>query len=239
MASEKIIIYDDSCPLCCWYTDAFVNTGLLSKDGRLSFSQLPNKGLLQNLDMERSKDEIPLVDSAGGPTLYGIDSLLEILGKRWPWMKIVANISPINWFLRRLYKLVSYNRRIIVASDPSQTSGFDCSPHFNLFYRYLYLLLAMLVGGGSIVTYLLLYFPPTVMWIVGISIFLLLTAKIKRPLVDVIEYWGIMLTPFLLIGLLLLPAIIWPVLKLVFGLPAVLIGSKMLWRRWKISRRVD
>jgi predicted DCC family thiol-disulfide oxidoreductase YuxK len=238
MTSDKIIIYDDSCPLCCWYTDAFVSTGLLKKENRLSFSQLPDESLIKQLDIEKSKDEIPLLDSAGGPTIYGIDSLLEILGSRWPWMKTVAHIGPINWFLKRLYKLVSYNRRVIVATPSTPSTGFDCTPHFNLFYRCLYLTLALVIGGGSIAIFLLLNFPPFVTWSIGTGILLLLLAGADKPFEDRIHYWGVMVTPLLLMGLMLLPALLWPGLKLVLGLPAAFLGGRMLWRRWHLAERL-
>lgn len=61
MKPQKTIIYDDNCPLCCWYTDAFVQTGLLQQDGRQSFTATQLTSLPQ-FDLDRSKDEIPLVD---------------------------------------------------------------------------------------------------------------------------------------------------------------------------------
>ena len=36
--NNKIMIYDDSCPLCSGYTKLFVNMGLLSKGGRTPFT---------------------------------------------------------------------------------------------------------------------------------------------------------------------------------------------------------
>lgn len=232
MVNDKIIIYDDNCPLCCWYTDAFVSTGLLKNEHRLSFSQLSNEGLLEKLDLEKSKDEIPLLDTAGEPTLYGIDSLLELLGRRWPWVKVVANVAPINWFLRRLYKLVSYNRRIIVGSESSPLVHFDCTPHFNLFYRRLYLLIALVVGGGALLAYMSMYLPFGIAFSIGLGWILLLLRGVAQPLEKRITYWGVMLTPLLLIGLILMPTLVWPSLKVVLGLVATLVGSNMLQRRW-------
>jgi len=35
--TDKILVYDDACPLCVAYTGAFVKTGLLTAEGRKSF----------------------------------------------------------------------------------------------------------------------------------------------------------------------------------------------------------
>lgn len=231
MATEKVIIYDDSCPLCCWYTDAFVNAGLLKEDNRLSFSQLSNEEILAQLDLERSKDEIPLLDRTGGSTLYGIDSLLEILGHRWPWVRTIAHITPVNWCLRRLYKLVSYNRRVIAATITTEDK-FDCKPHFNLFYRLIYILFAVTFGIGTLLAYCWLYFPPITWYLVGIFIAALLIGKLNIPIKKRINYWGIMLSPILLAGLILLPTLWYPALKYFMGLPAFFIMTIMLKRRW-------
>ncbi|MEL7220985.1 MAG: DCC1-like thiol-disulfide oxidoreductase family protein [Bacteroidota bacterium] len=159
MATEKVIICDYSCPFCCWYMDAFVHAGLLKEGNRLSFSQLSNKKMLSQLDLERSKDEIPLLNLTGETTLYDIDNLLEILGNRWPWIKIIAQIKPVNRFLRKLYKFISYNRRVIAATKPTEITGIDCTPHFHLFYRLVYLFLALALGVGKILFYYWSFFP--------------------------------------------------------------------------------
>jgi predicted DCC family thiol-disulfide oxidoreductase YuxK len=104
MEPQKTIIYDDNCPLCCWYTDAFVQTGLLPQEGRQSFTATQLTSLPQ-FDLDRSKDEIPLIDNRGGATLYGIDSLVYLLGQRWPWIPKVAAWAPINWFLRKRHRI--------------------------------------------------------------------------------------------------------------------------------------
>ena len=50
--------------------------------------------------------------------------------------------------LRQLYQIITYNRRVIAGSS-SPASGFDCAPDVNLFYRWLYIGLA-LAGGTAL-----------------------------------------------------------------------------------------
>ena len=135
-SDENIIIYDDYCPMCDIYTNAFIKTGFLTKNGRQSFSTI-DATLLKQIDLERSKHEIPYLNT---------NALLEILGKKIPFIKAIGNLKPIRYFLLKLYKLISYNRKVIVAKKTNQDC-FDCSPNFNAFYRIFYLLLALSINS--------------------------------------------------------------------------------------------
>jgi hypothetical protein len=135
---DKILVYDDACPLCVAYTSAFVKGGLLTAEGRQSFSNVSAE-LLHTINFQRSKNEIPLLDPVANKVWYGIDALLEILGQKCPVIKTIGHFKPVNWFLRKLYSFISYNRKVIVAAKASPLK-IDCSPSFNLFYRLLFML---------------------------------------------------------------------------------------------------
>jgi len=138
MKTEKAIIYDDNCPLCHWYTGAFVKADLLSQQGRISFSELAKTDLAAQLDLHRSRHEIPLVDLQGGKTMYGLDSLIYLLNPRFPFIKRMMAISPVNYAVRKLYKLISYNRGVMAPSPP-RARLYDCTPEFNWKYRLLFI----------------------------------------------------------------------------------------------------
>jgi hypothetical protein len=95
--------------------------------------------LLHTINYQRSKNEIPLLDPVTNKVWYGIDALLEILGSKCPAIKTIGHIKPVNWFLKKLYSFISYNRKVIVAARVSPLK-IDCSPSFNLFYRVLFML---------------------------------------------------------------------------------------------------
>lgn len=135
--TDKILLYDDYCPLCTWYSGLFVKTGLLKPGNRVAFSKA-DLSVLTAIDIEKGKDEIPLFDPATQQTLYGIDSLLEILGNKFHFIKKAGNTWPVKWLLKKLYKLVSYNRKVIVAKKCGPGT-FDCSPGFSVFYRIVFL----------------------------------------------------------------------------------------------------
>lgn len=141
---NKLLIYDDNCPLCQWYSEQFVRFGFLSKEGRVPFSTLEEKYLLQ-INFERSRNEIPLLDTQTGEVIYGIDALLEILGAKIPFIKTIGKFKPVHWFLHKLYKFISYNRKVIVAVKCGP-GAIDCAPDFNYGYRGLFMALFLLLN---------------------------------------------------------------------------------------------
>lgn len=142
--SSKIIIYDDTCPFCASYTRLFVKARLIKKENRKSFSDISDE-LLVRIDLQKCPNEIPVIDTTTNQVWYGIDGLLEILQQKIPFIKAVANINFIKWFLLKLYKLISYNRRVIVA--PKNKPGkFDCTPDFNKKYRLAFLFVFLMAN---------------------------------------------------------------------------------------------
>lgn len=138
----KTIIYDCNCPLCSLYTGVFLKVGILGKNGRVSFEQA-NPELLEKLDLTRARHEIPLVDTATGEILYGLDGLCLIVGNMVPVLKPIITTGWFKKGMRPVYNFISYNRRIIAGSPQSQT-GFNCTPDFNLKQR-----VALITGGIS------------------------------------------------------------------------------------------
>lgn len=139
---NKVIIYDDVCPLCKAYTKGFVQLGWLLPHNRLGFSAAP-PDLLANIDLDRARHEIPLYDRVTGETLYGKDALFFILGEALPLMKPLFRFGPFRGLVFGLYQIITYNRRIIAGSRKPEL-GFDCAPNFHPFYRWLYIALTLL-----------------------------------------------------------------------------------------------
>jgi len=139
---NAILVYDDNCPLCSWYSSLFIRYGFLPEQGRKAFSTL-DISLLQKIDFNRSRNEIPLIDTSNGTVAYGLDALLTILGDKYPWIKKAGKWKLVYWFFRRLYKLISYNRKVIVAKKCS-TGAIDCAPDINYGYRFLFMLIGLM-----------------------------------------------------------------------------------------------
>lgn len=134
---NKILVYDDNCPLCTWYSGLFVKYGFLNAEGRKPFSTLDDS-LLSKIDFEKSRNEIPLLDTSTNKVVYGIDALLEILDQKITFIKPAGNFPPLKWLLKKIYRLISYNRKIIVAKK-CRAGSIDCSPDNNYLYRFIFM----------------------------------------------------------------------------------------------------
>lgn len=134
---NKILIYDDNCPLCTWYSGLFVKYGFLNADGRKPFSTLDTE-LFSKIDFDKSRNELPFLDTSTNKVLYGIDALLEILDQKIPLIKTMGNLAPLKWVLKKIYNLISFNRKVIVAKKCGP-GNIDCSPDNNYKYQFTFM----------------------------------------------------------------------------------------------------
>ncbi|WP_026977036.1 DCC1-like thiol-disulfide oxidoreductase family protein [Flavobacterium tegetincola] len=137
------LLYDEDCPMCNIYTSGFIKTKMLDSNGRKSFTTITSSEHLF-IDVERAKNEIALVDNENKKVFYGIESLLKVIGNSYPWMESIGNLKPVNFLLKKLYKFISYNRKVIVPSDLKAEKGLECIPTFNIKYRLSYIVFATL-----------------------------------------------------------------------------------------------
>ncbi|MCX6217258.1 hypothetical protein [Spirosoma sp.] len=144
---KKLIIYDESCPMCKVYTKGMVSGDHSGSLTRMGSGQLTQE-LIARLDPQRAKHEIPLVDLDGGQTLYGVDTWLYAFGQR---SKSVAKLLSLRWLkavLQKLYAFISYNRRIIITSAPGRWNLLDLQPDFHAGYRLAFIIvISSLIGG--------------------------------------------------------------------------------------------
>lgn len=211
----KVIIYDDSCPMCAWYTGIFVNTQMLPPEGRMGFTEVAQSPLLPQLDLNRARHEIPLVDTNGGATIYGLDAMVHIIGSRFPLVKWLLGIKPVHAFFTQFYHFISYNRRVI-AGTAKATKGIDCTPDVNLTYRAAYIVFTFMVSlaiGFGFADSLSAYLPVPistmqVLVLVGSSwVLALVPGTIWLP-TKKLDYIGNQATVLLIGSLVLLPGMV-------------------------------
>jgi len=154
------MVYDADCPLCMAYTNAFVSTKMLDKDGRIPYQQVGGE-FVPGMDAERAKNEIALVNRENGQVTYGLESLLTVLEYRNRWIGKIARLQPLNFFIQKFYNFISYNRKVIIPVGSSavgrkQSEGirrFDCTPTFKLKYRLAYIVVMWLLTSLTLVGY--------------------------------------------------------------------------------------
>ena len=138
---NHIIIYDDACPMCNLYTRSFIKAKMLEQGGRKSFSHMAEHHP-DLFDTNRACNEIALIDTRSGAVIYGVDSLIKIIANNYPWIGRLASSPPMQWFLKRLYGFISYNRKVIA---PAEQKHVNCQPAFHLGYRVFYLIICWLL----------------------------------------------------------------------------------------------
>lgn len=142
--NHQTLLYDKDCPLCNAYTSGFIKAKLLDSNGRKAYCDL-NSANYSFVDLKRATNEIALIDTKNKTVVYGIDSMLKVLGNAFPLLEHVGNLKPIKFGLKKLYSFISYNRKVIIPSKEDKSPTLQCVPDFNYKYRTIYILFATLV----------------------------------------------------------------------------------------------
>lgn len=140
---DHIILYDAVCPLCSLYTKGFIDAGMLDKNGRLPYQDLP-QSLACTVDQKRYVNEIALVDTRSGTVYYGVNSLLKITGHSFPALARLFRLKPLFKAAVCLYKFISFNRRVILPSKRTEDNTAALEPAFHRGYRLAFLLFTVL-----------------------------------------------------------------------------------------------
>jgi hypothetical protein len=207
------LLYDEDCPLCQVYTSGFIKTGMLDQNGRQAYSKISNEDQ-SFIDISRASNEIALVDTKNKTVIYGIDSLLKVIGYRFPSIEKIGTFKPVNIFLRKLYSFISYNRKVIIPSEENKSDRLQCLPSFNIKYRLLYILFS-----ATVTMFTLFYFSKNISTLpqgslvregfitIGQLVFQgLLIYKLDKK--TIINYFGNLMTISLMGSLMLLPLLI-------------------------------
>ena len=218
---HQTLLYDADCPLCRVYTNGFISAGMLDVNGKKPFCQLTDQEQ-SFVDVRRASNEIALVDNENKTVIYGIDSLLKVIGFSFPWIEKVGQVQPIKFFLKKLYSFISYNRKVIIPSKVNKALKLPCVPDFSFKYRSLY------IAFAGVVTSFVLYkslnlidvlpklsIATAFILTVGQLVFqyLFLIAIDKK---SIFTYFGNLMTVSLMGSLLLLPILF---LNSIFDIP--------------------
>lgn len=150
--ANQTLLYDEDCPLCQAYTTGFIKTGMLDKNGKKPFTNLTDEEH-SFVDFKRASNEIALVDNKNKTVIYGIDSLLKVIGNSFPWIEKVGKVRPVKYLLKKLYSFISYNRKVIIPNKKANDTVLQCVPSFNYKYRIIYIIFALLLTALTLSNY--------------------------------------------------------------------------------------
>jgi len=143
MIKNKKLLIDKDCPMCQMYGKGFTQLKWID-ERTVSYYQSCPTNLSRDIDMERAKSEIAFHDPDKGTTKYGIDAFIEILWKGK--IKRFLRIQPVYWALKKLYRFISFNRKVIAPAHSSVKNN-DCTPPIHLGYRLIYIAFSIILFG--------------------------------------------------------------------------------------------
>lgn len=145
MISNHKLIIDKSCPMCSLYGNCFTKLGLVDQN-TIVYYQNVNRKIFDQIDENRAKSEVALVHPRSGKTVYGVDAFLLILSNNSPFLKRLFQVKLIYFLLSKLYRFISFNRKVIAGSAMIDYER-ECAPPVHFPYRIVYLLIAALFTG--------------------------------------------------------------------------------------------
>ncbi len=141
---NHVLLYDEDCPLCQWYSNIFIKNKLLDSNGRESYIEAVEQNKYP-INPVTAQNKIALVNTQTHEVFYGADSMVKILGNSFPIIETLYKLPPINWFIKGLYSFVSFNRKIVIPADCNKLS--TCSPTRSVFWRTYFILFFTLLNS--------------------------------------------------------------------------------------------
>jgi len=145
MLKNNKLLIDKDCPMCCIYGKCFTKIGLIAEETVAPYQTIDEKYAVQ-INMERAKTEIALFDASSATTTYGIDAMIKIVANGNTSITRILHSRFIYAFLLRLYRFISYNRKVIYPTALAE-EGRICIPESSPKYRWAYILFVAIFTG--------------------------------------------------------------------------------------------
>lgn len=151
MITNSKLLIDANCPMCKAYGGLFKRIGFIDENVLATYQDI-DKAYIKNVDMQRAKSEIALIDTENNRIEYGVDSFMKILFHKNERFLRVLNWPLIRFLLRSLYFFISLNRHIIVRPSLICSSR-ACDPPLHRGYRLSYALATAVITGYILCIY--------------------------------------------------------------------------------------
>ncbi len=139
-----MIIYDSNCNVCVGLRDMMLILGLVEQNECLAYTAMDAQ-LKQKVSAERFRNEMALIDTRGGETLYGADGVSYVFADKVRLLGPLFRFKPFFLLFRFLYKTLAYNR-YIVAPPKQQAIACDCYPEAATAYRISFISITVLTA---------------------------------------------------------------------------------------------
>jgi len=138
MIQNHKLLIDQQCPMCTAYATTFTKLKMID-DKTIAPYQTIDENHTQYIDMHRATNEIALHNIETKETKYGLDAMFHIVSQGQQWIKSILYFPLLFMPLKYLYKLITYNRKVIVRAVSFHKGERVCNPDKNLFYRSLFI----------------------------------------------------------------------------------------------------
>lgn len=154
--STKSLIYDGGCILCIRSKNTLLALGLADKGYTWAYQEMEDEYVAQ-VDYERFRNEMALIDLEGGPTLYGPTAISYLLSAKSIVFRFIFSIGPLFQLFSFCYKIIAQNRTAILAPNAKKIRCASCEPVSSPTYRWYWIVFSL--GIGLIATLLSGSFP--------------------------------------------------------------------------------
>jgi hypothetical protein len=141
---NKLIIYDGNCKVCVGLRDLMLALGLVAPQECVAYRSLAPQ-LQQQVSPERFRNEMALIDTSGGATLYGAEGVSFVFADKIKLLQHLFRFRPFFLLFRLLYQTLAFNR-YVVATPKTPAITCDCYPERATRYRLAYIFIAFLLS---------------------------------------------------------------------------------------------
>jgi len=135
---KKLIIYDSNCSVCSSLRELVLLLTPIPKNAVIAFKDLP-RSLVAQVDPDRFRNGMALVDVDGRETLYGAEGVAYIFSSQYRVANVLLKSTVISRLFDFLYKTLAYNRYSI--ATPKSNFDCDCLPDKIIAYRWSFIMM--------------------------------------------------------------------------------------------------
>jgi predicted DCC family thiol-disulfide oxidoreductase YuxK len=140
---NKLIIYDSNCKVCSFLRSFVLRFTAIPESKIKSFNNL-DAAWLNNVDTDKFRNGMALLDTAGGKTIYGTDGIAYIFSSQYKIAEFFFKSRIVRTLFNALYKTTAYNRYIM--ATPKSKFECDCFPDKVAKYRLSYIAITVLIS---------------------------------------------------------------------------------------------
>jgi hypothetical protein len=140
---NKLIVYDSNCKVCSTFRDIVLRFTSIPESKVSAFVDL-TPDLNEQVDPEKFRNVMALIDTTGGKTIYGTEGIAYIFSSEYKIVDFLLSFKPLFSLFDFFYKTQAYNRYIIAA--PKSKFKCDCFPDRVVKYRISYIVMTLLLS---------------------------------------------------------------------------------------------